>query len=112
MPYGDPDDTDPMILNGVLLKEGESPPLEAVRDMAECFIDEYARLGFDANRILHMFRTKGYAGPYMAAEILGETEIRELVDLVLARWGPRRTSDLGQRKSNGHWSLTVLDNQG
>jgi hypothetical protein len=79
-----------MMLNGVVLEDGEAPPLDAVREMAECFIDEYARLGFDANRILHMFRTKGYAGPYMATEILGEEAIRDLVDLVLARWGGRR----------------------
>jgi len=108
MPYGEPDNSDPMVLNGVVLEDGEAPPIDAVREMAECFIDEYARLGFDANRILHMFRTRGFAGPYMAAEILGEAVIRELVDLVLARWGGRRTSDLVQQTSKDRWSLTVL----
>jgi hypothetical protein len=108
MPYGEPDDTDPMMLNGVMLEDGEAPPLDAVREMAECFIDEYARLGYDANRILHMFRTKGYAGPHMATEILGEIAIRALVDDVLARWGGRRTSEIVQQKAKDHWSLTVL----
>lgn len=108
MPYGEPDDTDPMMLNGVVLEGGDAPPLEAVREMAECFIDEYARLGFDRNRILHMFRTKGYAGPYMATEILGEVAIRDLVHMVLARWGGRRSGAIAQRKTNNQWSLTVL----
>ena len=109
MPYGEPDDTDPMMLNGVVLENGEAPPLEAVREMVECFIDEYARLGFDANRILHMFRTKGYAGPYMATEILGEKAIQELVDMVLARWGGRHIGAIGQQKSKDPRSLIVLD---
>lgn len=110
MPYAEPDDTDPMILSGVVLEDGEAPPTEAVREMAECFIDEYARLGFDANRILHMFRTRGYAGPFMATEVLGEQAIRELVEMVLARWGGRRTSDLVQQTSKDQWRLTVLTN--
>ena len=109
MPYGDPDDTDPMMLNGVLLENGESPPLDAVRDMAECFIDEYARLGFDSNRILRMFRTKGYAGPYMATEMLGENAIHELVELVLARWGGRRDGATVRRREERELSLTVLN---
>ena len=109
MPYGEPDDTDPMMLNGVVLENGEAPPLEAVREMAECFIDEYARLGFDANRILHMFRTKGYAGPYMATEILGEEAIHDLVDLVLARWGGRRDGATVRPREERELSLTVLN---
>jgi len=98
-----------MMLNGVVLENGEDPPLEAVREMAECFIDEYARLGFDANRILHMFRTKGYAGPYMATEILGENAIHELVDLVLARWGGRRTGTTVRPREKREFSLMVLN---
>jgi len=109
MPHDDPDPTDPMTLHGVMMEDGHAPPLDAVRDMAECFIDEYARLGFDADRILHLFRTRGYAGPYMAAEMLGDGAIRELVDAVLARWGRRRVSDTAQRARNGDWSLTVFN---
>ncbi len=109
MPYGDPDNTDPMMLNAVALEDGEAPPLEAIREMAECFIDEYARLGFDGNRILHMFRTRGYAGPYMATEVLGEEAIGELVESVLARWGGRRTCEIAQRVTKDQLSLTVLN---
>jgi|CXWL01.1.fsa_nt_gi hypothetical protein len=109
MPYGKPDQTDPMTLSGVVLEDVGAPTQEAVLEMAECFIDEYARLGFDANRILHVFRTKGYAGPYMATELLGEQTIRELVEMVLARWGGRRTGGIVQQTQKDQWSLTVLD---
>jgi len=109
MPYGEPDQTDPMMLNGVVLEDVGAPTQEAVIEMAECFIDEYARLGFDANRILHMFRTKGYAGPYMATEILGEEAIRDLVDMVLARWGGHRAEATVRPREKRELSLTVLN---
>ncbi len=109
MPYGDPDHTDPMTLTGVVLEDIGAPSQEAIREMAECFIDEYARLGFDANRILHLFCNKGFAGPSMAKDVLGEEAIRELVDMVLARWGGRRTGGIAHQTQKDQWSLTVLD---
>ena len=109
MPYGDPDHTDPMTLSGVVLEDASAPTEEALRDMAECFVDEYARLGFDANRILHMFNTRGYAGPYMAKKILGENAIHAIVEMVLARWGGRRAGTLVRQDQEHQWSLTVLD---
>lgn len=90
MPYDDPDPSDPMTLHGMVLDD-EGPTPAAMREMAECFAEEYARLGFDRTRILKMFTTKGYAGPFMAHEMLGATEIAGLVDDVLMRWGPRRS---------------------
>jgi len=109
MPYGEPDHNDPMTINGVVLEDVGAPPEDAVREMAECFIDEYARLGFDANRILHMFKNPGYAGPFMATNVLGAIAIRELVDLVLARWGGKRAGTIAKSTENNGWSLTVLD---
>lgn len=109
MPYGEPDHTDPMILSGVVFEDAGAPTEAAVREMAECFIEEYARLGFDANRILHMFQVRGYAGPYMATQMLGEAAVRELVDQVIARWGGRRDGALAKAKEEKGWSLTVLD---
>ena len=109
MPYGEPDYSDPMTISGVVLEDVGAPPEEAVREMAECFIDEYARLGFDGNRILHMFKTRGYAGPYMATRLLGEEAIRELVDQVLSRWGGRRAGTMAKKTETSGWSLTVLE---
>jgi hypothetical protein len=105
MPYDDPDPTDPMTLHGVAVETTDDT---SMLEMAECFIDEYARLGFDANRILHMFNTRGYAGPYMATTVLGKERIRELVEIVVARWGGRRDGTVGRPAGNRNVSLTVL----
>jgi len=86
MPYEDPDPTDPMTLHGV---EIETESDEAMVEMAICFIEEYARLGFDAGRIERLFRTRGYAGPVMALKVLGEDRIRKLVAEEVALRGPR-----------------------
>jgi hypothetical protein len=109
MPYDDPDPTDPMTLHGVLMDDGEPPSVDAVLDMAECFVEEFARMGFDANRILHLFDTKGYAGPAMAAEILGKKRVRELVDTVLARWKDRGGESSVIGEGPGRLSLAVLN---
>jgi len=106
MPYDDPDPTDPMTLHGVVVETGNDL---AMVEMAECFIDEYARLGFDANRILHMFNTRGYAGPFMAAAALGEERVRGLIDTVLARWGGRKAAMLSHGAAGRGMSLTVLN---
>ena len=106
MPYDDPDPTDPMTLHGVGVETSDDT---AMQEMAECFIDEYARLGFDANRILHMFHTRGYAGPFMATQALGKEQIRNLVDTVLARWGGRRAGAVRPTTQSGEVSLTVLN---
>lgn len=106
MPYDDPDPTDPMTLHGVAVETSDDA---AMLEMAECFIDEYARLGFDANRILHMFDTRGYAGPFMAAQSLGKDKIHELVHQVLARWGGQRNSSMGRHNDSSVVTLTVLN---
>lgn len=76
MPYADPDPTDPMTLHGVAF---ETPDDSACIDMVLCFIEEYARLGFDADRILRIFRNPGYVGPYGAFCELGENAIKEMI---------------------------------
>ena len=106
MPYDDPDPTDPMTLHGVAVETSDDT---AMVEMAECFIDEYARLGFDANRILHMFNTRGYAGPFMATTALGRERIRDLVTTVLDRWGGRRDAEVARAQKDRAVSLTVLN---
>jgi hypothetical protein len=77
MPYDDPDPTDPLTLHGVAFETEDD---EAMLDMVRCFIEEFARLGFTGDRILQVFKTKGYVGPHGAYRLLGEEAIRELVD--------------------------------
>lgn len=95
-----------MTLQGVLF---EVDDLEAHREMAACFIEEYLRLGFDRQRLLKLFQVRGYAGPHLAWRMLGETEIVRMIDELTARWGPRLPADrLPTRDAAGHASLPVL----
>jgi len=71
VPYGAPDPTDPNVLVGVELPADQ----EATRDMAWVFAEEFARMGFDAPRILGLFRSPFYAGAHRALRRLGETEV-------------------------------------
>ena len=108
MPYDDPDATDPMTLHGVEL---ETDSDEANREMAGCFIEEYLRLGFDRERLVKLFKTKGYAGPYMAYRELGEETIVQLIDEYALRWGPRQAAQPVDRNANGEIQLPVLEQE-
>ena len=87
MPHNDPDPTDPMTLHGVVVETDDS---SAMREMAVCFIDEYMRMGYEQDRLLHMFKIPKYAGPYMAFKALGEEAIVQLIGDSAAMWGGRR----------------------
>src|SRR5262245_47748580 len=106
MPYDDPDPTDPMTLHGVGV-ETDDP--HAMRSMAACFIEEFLRMGFDAERVLHLFRTQGYAGPRMAYEALSEPVIQAIIDDAVRRRSPRPASALCERNEYGDIALPVLD---
>lgn len=106
MPYDDPDATDPMTLHGVVV-EAESDA--AMREMAECFVEEYVRSGFDGDRILKMFQTQGYAGPFLAYQTFGEECIRNLIDEHLQRRGPRQHRRAVEPCTGGDIALPVLD---
>ena len=106
MPYDDPDMTDPLTLHGVAFETTDDA---AVRSMAECFVEEYARLGFGRERILQMFRVVGYAGPAMALRVLGAAAIEEIVEDSLARYGDRWGRSGVTRVETGAISLPVLE---
>lgn len=108
MPYEDPDPTDPMTLHGVVL-DATPPPVEAMWEMAECFVEEYARLGFEPERILRMFQTRGYAGPRMAFEELGEAAIRTMIRETVERWGLRRMPEIVEHRTAEEIGLRVLE---
>ena len=106
MPYDDPDATDPMTLHGVSI---ETDNADAARDMAICFIEEFLRMGFAPERLRAMFRSPPYAGPYMAFQALGESEIDKLIDEQVRFRGPRVSADASAPHSDGDISLPVLD---
>ena len=116
MPYDDVDATDPMTLTGVSFETDDldtpTGGLLAHKEMAACFVEEYVRLGFDRERLLHMFRVRGYAGPNLAYRLLGEAVIVSVVDSVLARWGKHAPQPQITRveKSSCGLGLPVLEN--
>ncbi len=67
---------DPMELVGVRLPV---PDDQAIRDMAECFVEEFVRLGHTADELMSMFRNPFYAGVHQAYQALGEAHIGELI---------------------------------
>ena len=86
MPWDDPDPTDPNVLVGVMLPADR----EATREMAWVFAEEFARLGFDARRILGLFRSPFYAGAHAALRALGESEVTAIVAECVSVWGGER----------------------
>lgn len=77
MPHDNPDATDPLALHGVAVETCDD---RAMHEMAECFVEEYVRSGFDPKRIMHMFKAQQYAGPYLVCQALGEDAIRKMID--------------------------------
>jgi hypothetical protein len=77
MPYDDPDPEDPMQLVGVGLPTGD---LDSVVDMAECFVEEFLRLGHPQDQVLEMFRNPFYRAAHGAYEALGEERIASIVE--------------------------------
>jgi hypothetical protein len=106
MPYDDPDTTDPMTLHGVAF-DTESD--EAVREMAECFVEEYIRSGFDSDRVLRMFKTQGYAGPFLAYQTLGEDSIRKMIEEQISLRNHHRAQPPSGLGADGRIGLPVLD---
>ena len=71
------DPQDPMELVGVRLPvTGDT----ALREMAECFAEEFIRLGHSVEDVLALFQSPHYSGPHRAYRQFGEDWIRELID--------------------------------
>jgi hypothetical protein len=83
MPKDEFDFEDPFELNGMAFLTHE----DTTNDMAECFIEEFMRMGYSHKQVLALFRNPHYLGPNMAYEKLGEPFIRDLIAEVFARWG-------------------------
>jgi len=83
MPKDEFDFEDPFELNGMALLSHE----DTTDDMAECFAEEFMRMGYNHKQVLALFRNPQYLGPHMAFEKRGEPFIREIITDVFARWG-------------------------
>ena len=51
--------------------------------MARCFIEEYRMMGWDASRILALFRNPFFRGPYAVYRTKGEAYVRALIEDVI-----------------------------
>jgi hypothetical protein len=92
MPKDEFDFEDPLELNGVALLTDD----DTSRDMAECFITEFLRLGYHPERILSLFRNPHYLGPSLVLQNKGEGFVRELIAEVFAQWGRPFTWSLAE----------------
>jgi hypothetical protein len=88
---------DPMELIGVVLPADA----EAIQDMAYAFAEEFARMGFDANRIMRLFQQPFYAGAHQAYGALGEAAIRTIIEECTQIWGRVRVIDHAPRRQEG-----------
>jgi hypothetical protein len=83
MPKDEFDPEDPMELCGVGLLTEE----DTTEAMAECFIEEFLRLGYNHKQILALFRNPFYVGVNMVLQNRGEPYVRDVIAQTFARWG-------------------------
>jgi hypothetical protein len=84
MPHDEFDRQDPMGLVGMIVP-GEAGQLEA---MAECFVDEYARMGWNETRIMTLFTQPLFMATHRVYRLKGEEYVQELIRKVCARYQP------------------------
>src|SRR5262245_18533659 len=96
MPKDEFDFEDPFELNGMAMMTHE----DTTNDMAECFIEEFMRLGYNHKQVLALFHNPFYVGPNMALEKRGEAFIRDLITEVFARWGKEAVWSSGFSQSD------------
>lgn len=85
MPKNEFDFEDPLELNGVAFLTSE----DTTNAMAECFVEEFLRMGYNPAQVLSLFRNPHYVGPNLALGKRGEPFVRELIVDIFARWGRR-----------------------
>jgi hypothetical protein len=83
MPANEFDPDDPLQLNGISLTCRE----DTTGVMAECFIEEFMRLGYNAKQILALFRNPHYRGMNLIVQNRGEAFVREKIAEVFLRRG-------------------------
>ena len=83
MPKDEFDFEDPLELNGQVVLTQE----DTTEAMCECFIEEFMRMGYSANRIYALFRNHHYLGMHLVWQKRGEQFVRGAITALFARWG-------------------------
>jgi hypothetical protein len=82
MPKDEFDPEDPMELCGVgLLTQDDTS-----ETMAECFIEEFLRLGYNPKQVLALFRNRHYTGMNMVLANRGEDFVKTKITEVFGWW--------------------------
>jgi hypothetical protein len=82
MPKDEFDLEDPLELNGVAFLTEQDTSAE----MAECFAEEFMRMGCNHKQVLALFRNPHYVGPNMVLANKGEPFVRDIIAETFARW--------------------------
>ena len=83
MPKDEFDVEDPFEAVAVELPADE----DTLTPMAECFIEEFMRMGYSAERILVLFTNPMYSGPLLFTKAHGMVAVRQLIAETFTKWG-------------------------
>jgi len=83
----EPASSDPLGLNAVGVPDGTG---EGTRHMAECFAEEFLRLGHGPEQVVGLFRSPRYRLAHHAWTVLGEETVHEIVTRAAAVWSAAR----------------------
>ena len=83
MPKDEFDPEDPLEAVAVELPCDE----DTLVPMAECFIEEFMRMGYSPEEILGLFQHPLYAGPLMVTRTRGTAFVRQLIADTFKKWG-------------------------
>jgi len=83
MPYDEAIPEDPLELVGISVPA----TADSMREMAYTFAEEFALMGYDAARLMKMFRGPRYAGAHRAHQVLGDDEVRRIVEECVSAFG-------------------------
>lgn len=95
MPKDEFDTEDPMELVGMVLP-GEAGQLEA---MAEAIVEEYVRMGWEAERLMTLFRNPMFMATHRIYRQKGEAYVQDLIRVACSKWNLRAGSGIPQGTS-------------
>ena len=72
-----PEAEDPYALVATILPSPADYDVQG--EMARCFIEEFALMGWTAQRILRIFKNPFYQGPYAIYQTRGEEFVRDII---------------------------------
>ena len=79
MAHKDFEEDDPLELIGVELSGVFPTESDCMEEMARTFIDEYARIGWNREELLKLFRDPFYQGPHRIYQTKGEAFVQRLI---------------------------------